>query len=71
MTELADNLLSLLDVIDWYGRDFGMRFISEKSKIMVVNRSDDEKNLVQRLRENEVQQTDEYMYLGKWMTLVK
>ena len=46
MSESADELQSLLDVLDGYGKDFGVRFSSEKSKVMIVNRSEDENNAV-------------------------
>ena len=36
MSESADELQSLLDVLDGYGKDFGVRFSSEKSKVMIV-----------------------------------
>ena len=38
MSESAEELQSLLDVVDGYGRDFGPRFGSEKSKVSVLNR---------------------------------
>ncbi len=37
MSESADELQSLLDAVDGYGREFGVRFSSNKSKIMIVN----------------------------------
>ena len=39
MSESANELQSLLDIVGQYGRDFGVRFSSEKSKVMIVNRS--------------------------------
>ena len=36
MSESANELQRLLDVVDEYGRDFGVRFSSEKSKVMIV-----------------------------------
>ncbi|XP_063877492.1 uncharacterized protein LOC135109778 [Scylla paramamosain] len=68
MSESADELQSLLDVVDGYGKDFGVRFSSEKSKVMIVNRSEDESNVVWRLGENELRQVQEYKYLGMWMS---
>ncbi|MPC58797.1 hypothetical protein E2C01_052806 [Portunus trituberculatus] len=68
MSELADEFQSLLNAVDGYGRDFGVSFSSEKSKVMVVIRSEDERGSVWRLGENKVQQTDEYRYLGIWMS---
>lgn len=56
MSESADEQQSLLDVVDGYGRDFGVRFSSEKSKVMIVNKSEDECNAVWRLGENELKQ---------------
>ena len=68
MSECADELQSLLDVVGQYGRDFGVRFSSEKSKVIIVNRSQDEENITWRLGENELEQTREYMYLGVCMS---
>ncbi|MPC34629.1 hypothetical protein E2C01_028025 [Portunus trituberculatus] len=51
LSELEDELQGLLDVVDGYGRDFRVKFSSEKSKVMVVNRSDDERTPVWRLGE--------------------
>ena len=68
MSESADELQSLLDVVDGYGKEFGVRFSSEKSKVMIVNRSQDESNAVWRIGENELNQVIEYKYLGMWMS---
>ena len=68
MSESANELQSLLDVVDGYGRDFRVRFSSEKSKVMIVNRSEDESDTVWRLGDTELRQTDEYKYLGMWMS---
>ncbi|MPD06982.1 hypothetical protein E2C01_102821 [Portunus trituberculatus] len=46
MSESAAELRRMLDVVDGYGRDFGVGFSSEKSKVMIVNRSEDEGNAV-------------------------
>ena len=69
MSEGADELQSLLDVVAQYGRDFGVKFSSEKSKVMIVNRSQDEEDRKWRLGENELQQTCEYKYLGVCMSV--
>ena len=68
MSESADELQNFLDVVDGYKRDFGVRFSSKKSKVMIVNRSVDESNAVWRLGENELKQAQEYKYLGMWMS---
>ena len=39
----------------------------KKSKVMIVNRSEDERNTTMR-RVNELQQVCEYKYLGIWMS---
>ena len=44
MSESAEEFQSILDVVDGYGRDFRVRFSNEKSKVIVVNRSEDERN---------------------------
>ncbi|XP_050705903.1 uncharacterized protein LOC126991179 [Eriocheir sinensis] len=67
MSESAEELQSLLDVVGGYGRDFGVRFSSEKSKVMIVNRSEDERETTWRLEGDELEQTEEYKYLGVWM----
>ena len=56
MSESVDELQSLLDVVDGYGQDFGVRFSGEKSKAMFVNRSEDESNAVWRIGENDLNQ---------------
>ncbi|MPC55562.1 hypothetical protein E2C01_049504 [Portunus trituberculatus] len=43
MSESPDKFQSLLNAVDGYGRDFGVSFSSEKSKVMIVNRSEDER----------------------------
>ena len=68
MSESVDELKSLLDVVDGYGKDFGVKFSSEKSRVMIVNRSEDESNAVWRIEENEPNQVLEYKYLGMWMS---
>ena len=68
MSESANELQSLLDIVGQYGRDFGVRFSSEKSKVMIVNRSQDV-NITWRLGENELEQTCEYKYLGVCMSV--
>ena len=69
MSECADELQSLLDVVAQYGRDFGVRFSREKSKVMIVNRSQNEEDNTWRLGENELEQTREYKYLGVCMSV--
>ena len=44
MSESVKELQSLLDVIDEYGRDFGANSSCEKGKVMIVNRSEDERD---------------------------
>ena len=67
MSESAEELQRLLDVVGEYGQDFGVRFSGEKSKVMIVNRSEDECDTTWRLNGNELQQTQEYKYLGVWL----
>ena len=43
MRESAEELLSVLHMVDEYSRDFGVSFTSEKCKIMIVNNAEDEK----------------------------
>lgn len=57
----------LFDVVEDYGREFGVAFSNEKGKIMIVNRAEDEKNTTWRLDFNELEQTRKYKYLGVWM----
>ena len=46
MSETAEELQSLQDAVSGYWRDFGVRFSSDKSQIMIVNRSEDERDTV-------------------------
>ena len=56
MSESVYELQSLFDVVvDWYSRDFNVRFSSDKSKVMIADKSENERNLVWRLGENELQ----------------
>ena len=57
MSESAEEFQSILDVVDGYGKDFGVRFSSEKSKVMIVNGSEDERNATWKLGETELEQT--------------
>lgn len=57
MSESAEELQELLYVVNGYGRDFGVKFSNEKSKIMTVNRSEGERDVTWRLGETEVGQT--------------
>ena len=63
-SESTEELQNLLDVLDEYGRDFGVRFTSEKSKVMIVNRSEDKRDATWRLEVNELQQVCVYKCLG-------
>lgn len=49
-----------------YGRDFKVRFSSEKNKIMIVNRAEDERNATWGLEGKELGQNQEYKYLRIW-----
>ena len=64
MGESANELQSLLDVVDGYGKDFGVRVSSEKSKVVMVNRSDAESDATWTIGVNELNQGLEYKYLG-------
>ena len=68
MSESAEELQELLDVVHGYGSDFGVRFSSEKSQVMVVNRGEDERNRTWWLGDTELRQTEAYKYLGVWMS---
>ena len=68
MSESAGELQRMLDVVSEYGRDFAVKFSREKSKVMIVNRSEDERDATWRLGEDELQQENEYKYLGVWMS---
>ena len=46
MSESVDQLQSLLDVMIDHGRDSELQFSSEKSKVMIVKRSEDKSNAV-------------------------
>ena len=50
MSKSAKELQSLLDVVDSDGRDFGVRFSTEKSKVMIMNRSEDDMNCSMEIR---------------------
>ena len=54
MSVSAEELESLLDVLHEYGRDFGEKFSCEKNKVVIVNRSEDERDATWRLGVNEI-----------------
>lgn len=56
-------------VIGGHGKDFGVRLSSEKSKIIIINRWQNESNTTCRLQGNELRQTQEYKYLGMWQSI--
>ena len=68
MSETAEELQSLLDVVSGSGMDFGVKFSSEKSKVTIIDRSEDERDTVWRLGENKLEQTREYKFLGMCMS---
>lgn len=65
---MAEELQSLKNVVSGCGKDFEVKFSSEKSKIKIVYRSEDESNTTWRLKGNDLQQTPEYKYVGMWMS---
>ena len=66
--ESAEELQEALDVINEYGMDFDLKFSSEKCKIMVVNKTDRDCNVVWKLGDVVLEHTEEYKYLGVWLT---
>ena len=42
VSECGDELQAMLHVVNVYGRKLGVRFSKDKSKVLVVNRSDEE-----------------------------
>ena len=46
MSETAEELQSLLDVVSGYGRNVEVKFSNEKSKVIIVNMSEDERDTV-------------------------
>ena len=68
MSESAEELQELLDVVSEYGNDFGVNFSSEKSQVMVVNGTDEERNRLWMIGNSELKQANEYKYLGVWMS---
>ena len=67
MSESAEELHSLLDVVGEYGKDFEVKFSSEKSKVM-INKSDEERNATWKLDGKDLQQACENKYLGMWLS---
>ena len=54
----------MLNVVNVYGREFGVMFANDKSKIFIVNKRDDEIERNWLLGDFEVKQTREYKYLS-------
>ena len=67
MSECGNELQAMLNVVTVYGREFGVRFSKDKSKVLIVNRGDEETERNWVLGDFEVEQTRKYKYLGVWI----
>ena len=42
MNECGNELQAMLNVVNVYGKGFGVRFSKDESKVLIVNRGDEE-----------------------------
>ena len=68
LSESAEEFQKILDVVGEYEKDFGVKFSGEKSKVMIVNRSEKDSDIAWRLGGRELQEVEEYKYLGIWVS---
>ena len=64
LSESGNDLQLMLDVVNEYSVDFGVKFGMDKSQIMIVNNDQVDIERTWRLGENNVMRTNEYKYLG-------
>ena len=64
MSEKSDDLQTMLDIVNEYSVDFGVKFGMDKSLVMVVNEDQEDVDKVWMLGECIIRKTDEYKYLG-------
>ena len=68
MSESGEELQDVLNMVNEYGNDFGVRFNQEKSN-MIVNESEEDRDKVWKIGRKELRKTNEYKYLGMWISL--
>ena len=68
ISESGEELQDMLDVVNEYGKDFGMNFSDDKSKVMIVNGTEEDKDKTWYVGARIIKQTDKYKYLGVWMS---
>ncbi len=64
MSENAEELQTMLNEVTGYGRDFRVKFSSEKSQVLVVNGLEDDVDRSWQLGGQAIQRVSEYKYLG-------
>ena len=64
ISESAEELQEMLDLVAGYGRDFDVKFSSEKSKVIVINGDVDDIDRLWQIGNIVIERTNEYKYLG-------
>ena len=64
MSECGEELQRMLDVVTGYGRDFNVKFSSEKSQVLVINGGENDVERKWKLDGKDISRTNEYKYLG-------
>ena len=64
MSECGEELQRMLDVVSGYGRDFNVKFSSEKSQVLVINGGEDNVERKWKLDGKDICRRNEYKYLG-------
>ena len=58
MSECGEELQRMLDVVSGYGRDFNVKFSSEKSQVLVINGGEDDVERKWKLEEKDICHTN-------------
>ena len=64
MSECGEELQRMLDIVSRYGRDFNVKFSSEKSQVLVINGGENDVERKWKLDGKDISRTNEYKYLG-------
>ncbi|KAF2353780.1 Reverse transcriptase domain [Trinorchestia longiramus] len=64
VSESEQELQMILEIVDGYSRDFKVKFGRDKSKVIVINGDETDKDREWNIREVKIGRTKEYKYLG-------
>ena len=64
MSECGVELQRMLDIVTEYGRDFDVKFGTDKSLVLIINGGEEDIGCKWKLGESEINRTNEYIYHG-------